>query len=282
MTGRAQISGLLLALLGGAGGVEAASFEGRWGLEASRAALIAGEPVPELDQLLDTQRVIDSTITFAEKQGTYRAKLTTQPTCYDPSQPERMPWYVAPYFEWRERVLFSGNVYFRSAAAWGNDLAYEVNFGTGQVQMIGNMCNAPAVYEVSPAIGANLCDVDAQSPPNDRILQRELRSLVTPSGWNWWLPSFWSNLALDDSLAINVNPYPSCDSGLVGRFYINDLTYDCGNTGWAMGAQWYMDVKISLWELWDATPELYPDCFYPGRYYEPDTENLPDPPWVLP
>ena len=273
---RAVAAGVLGGLLVVAGAAAAVSFEQRWGLESSRAALIAGQEIPELDQALDTQRVIDSTITYAEQQGTYREKLKTQPTCYDPSQPERMPWYVAPHYEWRSRELVNTNVFFRGGAVYGESIRFGVNFADGTVNLLANSCGAYSLYQVSPPLGSTICEATQQSPPDDRILQREIREEVRLSGWNvWFPPEFLAyGVGLDDSIYIYADVLPSCDNGLQAEFRIVDDASGCKTT-WSLSAQWYVDVKITLWELWDVTPELYPDCFYPGRHYEHDPDDFP-------
>ena len=250
------------------------SFEQRWGLESSRAALIAGQEIPELDQALDTQRVIDSTIRYAEKQGAYRAKLKTQATCYDPSQPERMPWYVAPHYEWRSRELVNTTVFFGGGALYGESIRFGVNFADGTVNVLANSCGAPTHYEVSPALGSNICALADPSPSDDRIMQRELRQEVSLSGWDVWYPPEFYSVGRDDTIYIYADVLPSCDTGLQAEFRIVDDASGCKTT-WSLSAQWYVAIKITVWELWDVTPDLYPDCFYPGRYYEHDAEGYP-------
>lgn len=264
------LGGLLIAA-----GAAAVSFEQRWGLESSRAALIAGREIPELDQALDSQRVIDSTITYAEKQGTYRAKLKTQPTCYDPSQPERMPWYVAPHYEWRERELVNTSVYFAGGAKWGGNLTYGVDFANGTATLIDLNCAAPTHTQMSAGLGSNVCDLDSQSPPNERILDRELREEVSLSAWNYWHPPEFFPTGMDTSIYHYEDQLPSCANGLTAQFTLIDDVAGC-NTRWTLAGHWTLSIKITVWELWDVTPELYPDCFYPGRYYERDESSLPE------
>ncbi len=222
-------------------------IESIWGQESSTSAKKAGQPAPELDGYLDSDRLLESAGANAEQQGVYREMLKSEPVCYDPLRPERMPWYVERQYETITTTILDSSMSIGGTIASGEQIVVHANFSAGTVEAIPPSCGHWYQFE-GPTFAI---PYDTVCNPN----------VVFES----WLESTSQWIAAgnpDMTYSHRVIQLPSCDNGLIGLFHVWDTTPGCEENSWGLGQRWRVRLKAEKTELVDVTPP-HSECFYP-------------------
>lgn len=231
--------------------VHGASLQGRWGPEASTSEKKVGAPQSELDGYSDMYRAWESTGPYAETQGVYRETLKTQPVCYDPRKPERMPWYVEREYETRTVVVADAAVSAGAHFHYGNGISFWTDFTTRTQWTVDYTCGVSLTWE-APAIAVDYAVLCA---PGTTLTV----SIIWDGNWN---PSNGPDIYYLRS----VPQMPSCANGLRGFFQIIDSGTCTGKDGnnrkKGLGHHWGLRFYATKSEVVDITP-TYTECFYP-------------------
>jgi hypothetical protein len=224
----------------------AVPIESIWGLESSTSAKKSGKPVPELDGYSDVDRLVESAGANAETQGIYREELKSEPVCYDPTRPERMPWYLERTYETITTTILDVSMTVGGSISAGELIALQADFKSGTVQA------------VPPSCGHNLQLVGPSFPIDfDTVCAADVVLDVRLESTSRWI----SGGDPDDSYDHNVGQLPSCTNALIGYFNVWDTTPGCDNNTWGIGQLWTLRLKAVKTELVDTTPNA--ECFYP-------------------
>lgn len=227
--------------------LQASSLQGRWGPDASYSEKKSGTPDPVLDSYSDTFRAWESTAPHAETQGNYREQLKTQPVCYDPRKPQRMPWYIEREYQTVTNVVADT---YRVAGAhyfFGSAITFFVNFATTQRWTTNYSC------------GMSLSTENPGPPLDFNTLCGPGTTLNVSIKWGGiWNPAN----APDYTYYSRVLDMPSCANGLTGKFEILDDGTDCGNTKRGLGHHWGLSFYATQTQTIDVTPN-YTECFFP-------------------
>lgn len=222
-------------------------IESIWGLESSTSAKKAGQAVPELDGYLDSVRLMESAGAHAEQQGVYREMLKSEPVCYDPLRPERMPWYVERQYETRTTTILDASMSVGGTVAAGEQLVVHANFSQATVEVIPPSCGHWLQLE-GPTFAIPYEEV---CNPNV-VFQAWLEST------SQWIAAGDPDMSYDH----RVIQLPACDNGLIGLFHVWDTDSGCDNNSWGLGQRWRVRLKAEKTELVDVTPPN-DECFYP-------------------
>lgn len=222
-------------------------IESIWGLESSTSAKKSGQSIPALDGYLDSDRLLESAGSNAEQQGAYREMLKSEPVCYDPTRPERMPWYVEREYETRTTTILDASMSIGGTISAGEQIVVHANFSQGSVEAIPPTCGYWLQLE-GPSFAI----------PYDTVCNA---NVVFQS----WLESTSQWVAAgnpDMSYSHRVIQLPSCDNGLIGLFHVWDTDPGCEHNTWGIGQRWRVRLKAEKTELVDVTPPNA-ECFYP-------------------
>ena len=224
-----------------------ASLESLWGPDASTSRKKSGRAVGALDRYSDSYRAWESTGPYAERQGAYREELKNEPVCYDPRNPERMPWYVEKEYETRTTVTVDTTLSAGAHVHYGSAITFYTDFTNRSQWYVNFSCGAGLHWE-APSVALDYATVCAAGT-----------TLNVSIAWSGiWNPSNNPDFTYYQS----VPQMPSCANGLRGLFSIVDDGTNCGNSRRGLGHHWGVRFRGTKQEIVDITP-TYTECFYP-------------------